>query len=57
MTNNNEISTLVDLNTSELMSIDGGAPSPDTGFFYDATYYAVTGTRIYLYLKWGINTY
>lgn len=57
MTYNNETNTLVDLTTIELINIDGGAPTVDTGFFYDASYYAVTGARLYLYYKWGINTY
>ncbi len=57
MTYNNETNILVDLTTIELINIDGGAPTVDTGFFYDASYYAVTGARLYLYYKWGINTY
>lgn len=55
MKNNNETSILEDLNISELISIEGGAPSADTGFFYDAAYYTVIGAKLYLYAKWHIN--
>lgn len=43
--------TLVELTTCELTNIDGGAPTPETSFWYDATYYAVTGAKLYVYYK------
>ncbi|MEO8237972.1 MAG: hypothetical protein ABI576_07675 [Flavobacterium sp.] len=57
MINNNETNTLIDLTAIELMNIDGGAPTAETGFFYDAAYYTVVAGRLYAKYIWHFDTY
>lgn len=37
------MNNLIELTSDEMKSINGGAPTKDTGFWYDLSYYVLTG--------------
>lgn len=49
-----EASKVVDLSLDEIISIEGGTPTKDTGFWYDVEWYAYNGIRGSVLLQSGV---